>query len=85
MGPARLHDHERCALEQAALTAHSHLGARHYARYYFILTDEGPCILEVNTLPGLTSTSLLPKSLALHGLEMPEFLDYIVGLALQKK
>lgn len=85
VGPARMGDSERRALEEAALRAHIHLGARHYARYDFILTDEGPCLLEVNTLPGLTDTSLLPKSLALHGLSLPEFVDYVLGLALQKK
>jgi D-alanine-D-alanine ligase len=85
VGPARMSVSERVALEDTALRAHMHLGARHYARYDFIMTDEGPCLLEVNTLPGLTVTSLLPQSLKLHGLELPEFLDYIVGLALQKK
>ncbi len=85
VGPARMRDDERQALETAALRAHMHLGARHYARYDFIMTDEGPCLLEVNTLPGLTLTSLLPMSLKLHGLELPEFLDYVLGLALQRK
>lgn len=85
IGPARMRDDERSALEDAALRAHAHLGARHYARYDFILSDEGPYLLEVNTLPALTQDSLLSKSLALHGLEMPEFVDYVIGLALQKK
>ncbi len=85
VGPARMRDDERQALEEAALRAHMHLGARHYARYDFIMTDEGPCLLEVNTLPGLTQTSLLPQSLKLHGLELPEFLDYVLKLALQRK
>lgn len=85
VGPARLQDFERKALEGAALLAHSHLGARHYARYDFILTDKGPCLLEVNTLPGLTQTSLLPKSLELQGLSLQEFIGYIITLALQKK
>ena len=85
VGPARMGDDERRILEETALKAHMHLGARHYARYDFILTDAGPVILEVNTLPGLTNTSLLPKSLALHGLSLPGFVDYIVTLALQRK
>lgn len=85
VGPARMRPDERRALEDAALRAHIHLGARHYARYDFILTDEGPCLLEVNTLPGLSQTSLLPKSLALHGLSVPEFVDYVLALALRKK
>ncbi len=85
VGPARMSDDERRALEEAALRAHAHLGARHYARYDFILTDEGPCLLEVNTLPGLTNTSLLPQSLSLNGLALPEFIDYVLTLALTKK
>lgn len=85
VGPARMSGIERESLESSALRAHAHLGARHYARYDFILTDEGPCLLEVNTLPGLTDTSLLLKSLALHGLTVPEFVDYVVTLALKKK
>lgn len=85
VGPARMSNSERGALEEAALRAHAHLGARHYARYDFIMTDEGPCLLEVNTLPGLTNTSLLPQSLALHGLPLPEFIDYVITLALRKK
>lgn len=85
VGPARMSDTERRALEETALLAHAHLGARHYACYDFIMTDEGPCLLEVNTLPGLTSTSLLPQSLALNGLLLPEFVDYVLTLALQKK
>ncbi len=85
VGPARMSTSERSALESTALRAHMHLGARHYARYDFIMTDDGPCLLEVNTLPGLTLTSLLPKSLELHGMTMPEFLDYVIGLALHKK
>lgn len=85
VGPARMSVAERTALEEAAIRAHTHLGARHYARYDFIMTDDGPCLLEVNTLPGLTNTSLLPQSLALSGLPLPDFVDYIITLALKKK
>ncbi|MDO8603802.1 MAG: D-alanine--D-alanine ligase [bacterium] len=85
VGPARMSESERRALEETALLAHTHLGARHYARYDFIMTDEGPYLLEVNTLPGLTDTSLLIKSLALKGLEFPNFVEYVLTLALQKK
>lgn len=85
IGPARMSVQELRALEDATLRAHAHLGVRHYARYDFILTEEGPCLLEVNTLPGLTDTSLLMKSLELNGFSLPEFVDYILALALRKK
>lgn len=85
IGPARMRDTERVLLTQAALRAHAHLGARHYARYDFILTDDGPCLLEVNTLPGLAPNSPLVKSLDLHGLGFPEFVEYVIALALKRK
>ncbi len=85
VGTARMNDRERKNLEDTALRAHMHLSARHYARYDFIMSENGPCLLEVNTLPGITEHSLFTKSLELHGLQLPEFLDYIITLALQKK
>lgn len=85
IGIARMRDDERRALESAALRAHAALGVRHYANYDFIIGDEGPCLIEVNTLPGLTQTSLLPKALGLFGLPLPEFVDFIITLALEKK
>lgn len=85
IGPARMSYAERRSLEESALLAHAHLGARHYARYDFIMTEDGPYLLEVNTLPGLTDTSLLVKSLTLSGLSLPEFVDYVLTLALRKK
>lgn len=85
VGPARLRSDEKGALERTALLAHTQLGARHYARYDFIMTDYGPCLLEVNTLPGLAPTSLLVKSLEYQGLSLNEFIDYILVLALKKK
>ncbi|MFZ2831662.1 MAG: D-alanine--D-alanine ligase [Minisyncoccia bacterium] len=85
IGPARMSEVDRKALEETALLAHAHLGARHYARYDFIVNEDGPHLLEVNTLPGLTDNSLLMKSLALNGLLLPEFVDYVLTLALQKK
>ena len=85
VGPARMSNIEQSELEEVAIRAHKYLGARHYAIYDFIMTDEGPCLLEVNTLPGLTNTSLLPQSLALSGLSFPDFIDYVISLALTKK
>lgn len=85
IAPARMSESEKSILEETTLLAHIHLGARHYARYDFILTDEGPVLLEVNTLPGLMKTSLLPQSLARSGFALPDFVDYVLTLALQKK
>lgn len=68
-------------LQRAARVIHRALGLRHYSRSDFIVTPKGVYYLETNTLPGLTSESLLPKSLAAVGVPFPEFLSHLVTLA----
>jgi len=74
---------ERWALEDAGLKAHRALGLRHYSRSDFIVTPNGVYILETNSLPGLTQTSLLPHALAAAGVTFGEFLDHVVGLVVK--
>jgi D-alanine-D-alanine ligase len=70
------------ALASAAQTMHRELGLRHYSRSDFIVSPKGIYYLETNTLPGMTTESLLPKSLAAIGVQFPDFLDHLIGLAL---
>ncbi len=70
-------------LRDLAVKAHRAIGARHYSRTDFIISDKGIYVLEINTLPGLTSESLVPKALRAGGVEFHEFLDHIIGLTLQ--
>jgi D-alanine-D-alanine ligase len=73
-------------LQRLAALAHKALGLRHYSRSDFIVTPKrGIYFLETNTLPGLTSESLLPKSLYAVGATLPEFLDHIITLALERR
>lgn len=69
-------------LQRAAKIMHKELGLRHYSRSDFMVTPKGVYYLETNTLPGLTSESLLPKSLAAVGVPLPDFLSHLVKLAL---
>lgn len=69
-------------LQRAAKVMHRALGLRHYSRSDFIVTPKGVYYLETNTLPGLTSESLLPKSLAAVGVTFSDFLSHLVNLAL---
>lgn len=71
-------------LQHAAKVIHRALGLRHYSRSDFIVTPKGIYYLETNTLPGLTSESLLPKSLAAVGVSFPDFLSHLVNLALSR-
>jgi D-alanine-D-alanine ligase len=68
-------------LQRATKVIHRALGLRHYSRSDFIVAPQGVYYLETNTLPGLTSESLLPKSLSAVGVTLPQFLSHLVALA----
>ncbi|MES2668354.1 MAG: ATP-grasp domain-containing protein [Patescibacteria group bacterium] len=72
-------------LMRMARVMHEGLNLRHYSRSDFMISPKGIYFLETNTLPGMTSESLLPKSLAAVGVSFPEFLSHLVGLALEGK
>jgi len=74
----RLSIEEKKEIEKAAILAHQTIGARHYSRSDFIVSPRGIYILEINTLPGLTEESLLPKSLLAGGTTFQEFLEHII-------
>lgn len=67
-----------------AIDAHKAIGARHYSRSDFIVSPRGIYILEINTLPGLTEESLLPKACSAVGCSFPQILDHIISLALEQ-
>lgn len=72
-------------IQRLAKEIHIALGLRHYSRSDFIVSPKGIYFLEVNTLPGLTEESLVPKALDAAGATLPEFLDHLVSLALNNK
>jgi D-alanine--D-alanine ligase len=83
--PARL-DHDLTArLQTLALSVHRLIGLRDYSRTDIIVTKEGrPYILEVNALPGLTPTSLLPEECAAAGIPYEALIDRLVRAALER-
>lgn len=85
ISPGNFSAEEKNTLQEAAKIIHRALGLRHYSRSDFIVTPRGVYFLEVNTHPGLTNQSLLPKALAPLGIEFHEFIEHILNLALQKK
>jgi len=65
-----------------AVEAFALLGCRHLARVDFIVDESHrPWILEVNTIPGFTSHSLLPMAAAHAGIALPRLVDRLVRLA----
>jgi D-alanine-D-alanine ligase len=72
------------AIQDAALGAFRAIGGRDYARVdVMVRPDGGPIVLEVNTLPGMTETSLLPKAAAAAGLDYAALCQRMIDLALQ--
>ena len=80
--PALFPDSVRIGIEQAALAAMAAVGGGMYARVDFMVGEDTIYALEVNTLPGMTATSLLPKAAAAKGISFPELCERLVGLAL---
>lgn len=81
--PGRFTQEEKAELERLAAEIHKVLGLRHYSRSDFIISPRGIYVLEVNTLPGMTEESLIPKSLKAAGIPYDHFLDHIITLALK--
>ncbi|HBH46660.1 MAG: hypothetical protein A2445_02580 [Candidatus Jacksonbacteria bacterium RIFOXYC2_FULL_44_29] len=68
--------------QQLALRAHNALQCRHFSRVDMILTEAGELyVLEVNTIPGLTSASLFPKAAAASGMSFTQLLDKLIEMA----
>lgn len=83
--PARVSEAARAECQRVAIEAHRALGCRGMSRSDTIVTPAGEVyLLEVNTIPGMTSTSLLPDSARAAGIEFPELCDRLVALALER-
>jgi D-alanine-D-alanine ligase len=87
--PAPLDEGTRHALEEAAIAMFGALGCRGLARIDFFVTDggAGPRIVlnEVNTFPGFTSHSQVPRMFAAAGVSYPELLDALIETALVRR
>lgn len=69
-------------VKSACLTAYESLGCRGYARVDTIVEKDQVYILEINTLPGMTVTSLIPQQAKAAGLSFSELLDKIIAYSL---
>ena len=72
-------------LQSAALAAHQSLGCRDMSRVDFIVDSSGrPFVLEINTIPGFTSHSLLPKAAQRVGISFDQLAGRIVEMAMRR-
>jgi D-alanine-D-alanine ligase len=81
--PARVSEDVARAAQDAALVAHAALGCRGMSRADFVWTGERMVALEVNTTPGMTANSLLPKAARAAGISFGELVTKLVDWALE--
>ena len=81
--PADITPEETKAVQEAALAAYRALGVEVYGRVDVLLTDDGrPYVLEINTIPGMTGSSLFPKAAKAVGISYGELCARIAQLSL---
>jgi D-alanine-D-alanine ligase len=84
--PAPIDEGLAARAQQNGVAAHSALQLRGYSRTDMILTAEGRLVLlETNTIPGMTATSLFPQAAAAFGLSFPALLEKLIELGMEKK
>jgi D-alanine-D-alanine ligase len=84
--PARLSESIAAEARRIAALCHETLGCRGMSRTDMIVTEDGAIYtLETNTIPGMTTTSLLPRSAQAAGIAFPKLLDRLIELALEPR
>ena len=81
--PAELSEEETASVTRTALEAYEALGCAGFSRVDLILAADGPQVLEVNAIPGLTDTSLLPQAAEAAGMSFEDLVDKILSLAVE--
>ncbi|MFM7321019.1 MAG: D-alanine--D-alanine ligase [Armatimonadota bacterium] len=82
--PARISEDDATEAAALALECHRALGCRGLSRTDMFVTENGCVVLETNTVPGMTPTSLLPKAAAAAGIDFAALIGRIVDLALER-
>ena len=76
--PAPIEDAVRDHIQETSKKIYSHLGCSGVVRIDYILAEDGLYMIEVNTIPGMTSASLVPKMVRTAGIDMTDFLTSII-------
>lgn len=83
--PAPIDEEKTAALQRLAIQAHRALSCEGVSRTDMILDEEGsPWVLETNTLPGMTETSLLPDAARAVGIEFPDLCNILIESAMSR-
>jgi D-alanine-D-alanine ligase len=82
--PAKIDDDVADAIRQLAIRAFRAIDCQGLARVDFFLTDDGPVINEINTMPGFTTISMYPRMWAASGVDYPTLLSTMVETAVAR-
>ena len=82
--PARIKDNIKIQVQKYAIAAHKALFLKGYSRTDMILANEKLYVLETNTIPGMTKTSLYPQAAEKAGFSFSKLLDKLISLAIEK-
>ena len=77
--PAQIPDSLRDQIQEVSKKIYAHLGCAGLVRVDYIASEEGLYFLEVNTIPGMTSASLVPQMVRAAGLSMTDFLSTVIS------
>ena len=84
--PAPIPEDQTRAIQELALRAFRALGLQVYGRVDVMLPEKGePTVLEINTIPGMTETSLLPEAAAAAGISYPQLCARIIELSFARR
>src|SRR5690606_22054679 len=83
--PAEIPAEEARQVQEMAVRAHQVIGCRGFSRSDFIIVRGEPVWLEVNTIPGLTETSLFPQAAAAIGLSLADLAEKLVAAAIGER
>jgi D-alanine-D-alanine ligase len=83
--PARISPELTKRAQACALAAHQALGCRGYSRTDMMIRNQEIYVLETNTIPGMTATSLFPQGAKAAGIDFPDLLDTLIDLAMGKE
>ncbi len=84
ISPANIEQERVKKIQQIAKEAHKQIGLSHYSTADFIVSPRGIYLLEMNSLPGFSEFSAMPKILEAGGFGVDEFLDYVITCALKR-
>ena len=83
--PAKIAESSKLEVEKWSRLIYKKLGLKGLIRSEFIFVDDVPHLLEINSVPGMTSKSIIPQQVSAMGIELSDFFNYLLQAALNQE